>query len=1119
MVNDAVSESVPQSPKSSQVSVCRTKQVIPTHLPLAPDRCPAYLDNRVYQGMSGAVYPLPFHERIASEPSDHPWDVITLRNDWVELAIMPELGGRVAWGIDRTRDYDVFYRNSVLKPALVGLAGPWISGGIEFNWPQHHRPATFLPTSVDIEEEPDGSVTVWCSDHDPFARMKGMHGVRLRPDSAVIELRVRLFNRTNDVQTFLWWANVAARAGEHYQSFFPTDVHFVADHARRAVTAFPAADRPYYGWDYPAAARQRAGADRLDWYRNIPVPTSYMCIETADDFFGGYDHEVGAGFVHLADHRIAPGKKQWTWGNSPFGWAWDANLTETDGPYVELMAGVYTDNQPDFSFLMPGETKTFSQFWYPFQDIGPVHQATLDAAGRLDVDGRRLRLGVAVTAPRRGVHIAVTAGQGEEMWSSEVDLAPGRGFEAEVDLDAAQPAEKVRLLVTHGGETLLDWTPRQRPKHPAEPEPATEPPAPGDIASTDELYVTGLHLEQYHHATRRPEPYWLEAVRRDPGDARSRVALAVGCLRRGELGEAQQHLEQALARLTRRNPNPADSEAYYRLGQVLDRSGEVDAALDAYGKAAWNLTWRDAAHLAMARLMARRGHNCAALDLVRDAGSPRDPRNQAVCLEVILLRRLGRHDEAGAKIDRLRRLDPLDLWAADLVGAEVETDGPCLLDVALEYLSVGEDERGLDLLSSAARCKLPLGQVNIAPLAHLYRADTLARLGRDSEAEDAFRDAMAADATWCFPSRPTDLDLLTRLTRTRPEAALPFRLLGHQLYHLRRRDEAIDAWRRAIDLDDSDPVTRRNLAVASYNVDRDAAASLTHYRRAQELAPDDPRLLYEVDQLRKRDGVAPEERLHRLAARRELVEQRDDLTVEYAQLLTFEQRPEEALDVLAHRRFQPWEGGEGLVLSAWEDALSAMARSQLRMGRAEDAVESLRRALEPPPTLGEARHTLANFSALLLPLGDALQELGRSEEARQAWSQAASFVGDFRTMAAVPFSDMTYYSVLASQRLGDDERAARLLDGLATWAEQLDRSVPSVDYFATSLPSLLLFTEDLARRQRVEVSVLRAQVALLRGQPDEAQRQLDGALTLDPNHPRARQLASEVGCRSIAESR
>ena len=111
--------------------------------------------------------------------------------------------------------------------------------------------------------------------------------------------------------------------------------------------------------------RGRRDGGRLDWYRNIPVPTSYMCLGSEDDFFGGYDHGAGAGFVHWADHRIAPGKKQWTWGNAPFGWAWDRNLTDGDGPYVELMAGVFTDNQPDFSFLAPGETRAFRQYWYP----------------------------------------------------------------------------------------------------------------------------------------------------------------------------------------------------------------------------------------------------------------------------------------------------------------------------------------------------------------------------------------------------------------------------------------------------------------------------------------------------------------------------------------------------------------------------------------------------------------------------------------------------------------------------------------------------------------------------------------------------------------------------------
>jgi hypothetical protein len=285
------------------------------------------------------VYPLPFVERIASEPEQHEWQAIHLENRYVRLVVLPELGGRIHIGYDKTSGYDFFYRNNVVKPALVGLTGPWISGGVEFNWPQHHRPATFLPVETEIELSDDGSVTVWCSDHDPFARMKGTHGVRLHPDRSVIELVVRLHNRTSERQTFLWWANVAVRVHDDYQSFFPQDVGYVADHARRAITAFPAADRPYYGVDYPERARVEPGSDRIDYYRNIPVPTSYMVVDSAEEFFGGYDHAADAGFVHWADRRISPGKKQWTWGDAPFGHSWDAHLTDSDGPYVELMAG------------------------------------------------------------------------------------------------------------------------------------------------------------------------------------------------------------------------------------------------------------------------------------------------------------------------------------------------------------------------------------------------------------------------------------------------------------------------------------------------------------------------------------------------------------------------------------------------------------------------------------------------------------------------------------------------------------------------------------------------------------------------------------------------------------
>jgi hypothetical protein len=372
---------------------------IPTYMPAPPDRNPMFLEKRVYQGSDGTVYPLPFTDRIASAPVQRKWRAVWIENDFLRVMILPEIGGRIHIAQDKTNGYDMIYRQTVIKPALVGLAGPWISGGIEFNWPQHHRPATFLPVDVEIEEHPDGSKTVWCSDHDPLARMKGMHGVCLHPDRAYIELKARAYNRTELVQSFLWWANVATRVHESYQSFFPPDVYYVADHARRSMSQYPLCQGHYYGVDYGRRGKTGTLAEEyplsfvpphcggktpveyppndLSFYANIPVPTSYMCMGSKEDFFGGYDHRCGAGIVHIANHHISPGKKQWTWGNHEFGYAWDRNLTDNDGPYIEIMAGVYTDNQPDFSFLHPGETKIWSQYWYPIQKIGPAQHANL----------------------------------------------------------------------------------------------------------------------------------------------------------------------------------------------------------------------------------------------------------------------------------------------------------------------------------------------------------------------------------------------------------------------------------------------------------------------------------------------------------------------------------------------------------------------------------------------------------------------------------------------------------------------------------------------------------------------------------------------------------------------
>ncbi|NQX30058.1 DUF5107 domain-containing protein [Microbacteriaceae bacterium VKM Ac-2854] len=893
-----------------------TRIILPTYHPEEPNRLPMFLDRRVYQGSSGRVYPLPFIDRIASEAVDHEWQAIVLENRFVQVVLLPELGGRIYSGYDKTTGYDFFYRNTVIKPALVGLAGPWISGGVEFNWPQHHRPGTYLPTNATIERSEDGSVVAWCSDHDPFTRMKGMHGVRLRPDSSLVELDVRLHNRTSEKHTFLWWANVAARVHNDYQSFFPSDVRFVADHARRAITAFPAADRPYYGVDYPARAAAAPGADRIDFYRNIPVPTSYMVVHTRESFFGGYDHRADAGFVHWADRRFAPGKKQWTWGDAAFGHAWDAQLTDSDGPYVELMAGVYTDNQPDFAWLMPGETKTFSQYWYPISGIGVAHQANREAAVHLSSAGGSVRLGVAAT---RAFDARIRLLCGESVlreWSAE--LRPGEPFVAEIEAEGADA-----VTVMDGAHTVIAY---QRVENAGpEPEVATEPASPGDTASVDELHRTGVHLQQYRHPTRSPLPYWQEALRRDPGHAAVNLALADHAYRRGEYALALNRIDTAIARLTARNGNPEDGEAFYLRGLILRRLRRFDDAAEAFGKAAWDGKWAHAALFESARIAAAAGSHGTALEDLGTATRLDTDDLRARALTVVCLRHLGRDVEAAELLDATLRLDPLDRLALALAGVAPTTgfDG---IDVALDLASFGETAAAERLLRDVAGgAGAVLGAGDATTIAGYLLGGLTGEAVPIEAAERSF---------------PAGLDahdaLVAALDR---DDARAHALLGTLLYDNGRRTEAIEHWRDALTSGPADAVTARNAGLAAYNDEGDDAAAWALYSRAHELAPDDARLLYELDQLAARLGHPAPVRLARLESERASVLRRDDLTVEFAELLTLAGRAEEAVLLLESRRFQPWEGGEGRTLAAWDHARTAAGLS----------------TEHPPATLGEAR--------------------------------------------------------------------------------------------------------------------------------------------------------------------
>lgn len=1086
---------------SSSVAVIREARSIPTYGVGVPEKNPLFYEKRVYQGSSGKVYPLPFIDKLLHAQGARPvdYDCVRIENECLRLEILPEMGGRIFLAQDRLNDdYDFFYRQDVIKPALVGLAGPWISGGLEFNWPQHHRPSTFMPVDCWVDRGTDGSVTVWLSEHDPLFRMKGMHGVRVHPGSSRIELIGRLYNRTAITQSFLWWANAAVRVHDDYQSFFPQDVSYVADHAVRAMTGFPSADGVYYGIDYG----QRTGASDLSWYRNIPVPTSFMVCETAFDFFGGYDHRAEGGFVHVADRHVAPGKKQWTWGNDEFGRAWDRELSDDGGPYIELMAGVFTDNQPDFSYILPGETKSFSQCWWPYKGLGPIQNATDHCALRLVVDDqRKIDWGLVVSESMHDLQVVLKDGD-RILSQSVVSLKPGDVWRGEeLRFGGENPSSLYCLVHGEDGKCWIDFRPVDRSKLEINRPLATAVAAADELESTEELYLSGEHLELYRHPTRKADDYWRRALELDPDDIRSNTALGRKLLSRGCFAGAAAHLRRAVKRLTSRHPNPGTGEAHYYLGLALKYLDRLEEAYEYFSKAVWSYAWRSAAHYQMSVLDTREGRYSQAMRHSQASIDADSSNNKAIVLRAIQLRRREQLEESHRLLVELLERDPLDHWAQcelrfynNELGNALKlcrNDAQTVIDVVLDYADVGCIEEGIRLLEVHDFSPRP-EQAVPNPMAKSLSTDYLAAWlyhleGDQKRSRERHLQASKAGTDYFFPSRLEELRILEWAVTVNPQDRNANYGLGNYCADKRRHISAISHWEAAVASDPAFARGYRNLGQAYWNHLADKHKARSAYQRAVELEPRDARIYFEFDQLRKKLLDSPQERLQDFRSRLSLLAERDDAAVEYANLLNLTGAHEQALEWLENRNFHPWEGGEGKVLMQHAAACLACGEKVLQ-DKPNEALKFFEKALNPPDNFGEKYHPLQAKADLYFWKGRALDALGLTGQAKEWFEKAVSEAGDFARMEVCQHSVASYYRGRALIELGKQSEAFKLFEELADFANQLLEKDAQIDYFATSLPNLLVFDEDLKRSQQAEGHLLLAYAAWGQSDRNKAER-------------------------------
>lgn len=1075
---------------------------IPTYDVGAPNKNPMFLERRVYQGSSGAVYPIPVIDRVEKSAKPREWNAVFLENEYLRIMLLPELGGRVQMALDKTNDYHFVYYNRVIKPALVGLAGPWISGGIEFNWPQHHRPGTYSPVDCEIEEHDDGAVTVWMHEIDRMHGTRGTHGLRLRPQRAALEVDVRLSNRTSLPQTFLWWANPAVSVDENHQSIFPPDVHAVLDHGKRDVSEFPIAKGEYYKVDYSP------GTD-ISRYKNIPVPTSYMAYKSDYDFVGSYDHGRKAGLLHVADHHVSPGKKQWTWGGNAFGKAWDRQLTDEDGPYIELMCGVYTDNQPDFAWLSPGEEKRFVQNFMPYKGVGVVKNATADAAIGFDLEDGKLVMRVWPAEPFTGAVVRIFL-DGEEIGSTRCDLSPERCEELEFSLAAEVDKERLQIAVVAGGRQIIDCK-TAPPEIDPIPESAKAISEPAALDSVESLVQAGQHLEQYRHATREPDDYYREALRRDPTSSQANNARGILLLRRGRFVEAEEAFRMAIQRLTRHNPNPPTGGSHLNLGRSLVLQGRHDEAYSAFAKAAWNTEQRGTASFELARIAVRRRDIKDALARLDEALSLNARQHQAAHLRVALLFQQGDSVRARHLGGEELASDPFNFGVlfelASIDGdfgsfaAKCRNEPNTLLELSLDYAAAGMIGKAIDVLDYAISvgCR--------GPLLWYYRAAFCRQAGHAEEARGSQQQAQAASLDYCFPNKLQEFAILSDAVEADDIDGHASYLLGLLWFSRRDDTQAIACWERAAELMPSFATVWRNLGLAYFNKRSNRRAAWQALSRAFEIDNSDSRVLYELDQLAKRLGHSLEARLQRLDECRSRLDDRDDLRLEWATLLNSVGRSEEALESLLSYEWRPWEGGEGKAPAQYEAALTAMATKRLSDDRPAEALELIEQAATWPDCLGEGKLWPTPDCRISYLKGVALAACNREDSAKVAFAEAAegrAELGDPAFYNDLP-PDTVFYQGLSLHALGRNEEAVKRFGSLIAFGEShLDDEIV-IDFFAVSLPDFLVFDDDLNERNRQHCLYVMAlgQLGLAivgKGGYEAAEQLFDQLLAAAPDH-------------------
>jgi len=324
-------------------------------------------------------------------PTPQDYELLVLENDYLQVTLLPSLGGRIYQMIYKPTGHNVLYQNPVIKPSPWGPPeqGWWLAvGGIEWCLPvDEHGYAWGEAWDYDVVTTTSG-VTVTLRDTLATDHIRAAVSVHLPAGGAYLAITPRIENPTSSAVDYKYWTNAmlapgpSNTVGAELRLVFNAgemSVHSTGDERLPGHHTVP--EGPDYRFSWPVY--QGVDFSRLGEWRKWVGFFEYP--RAAGDFAGVYDVEADEGLVRVFPPDVARGSKGFG-----FGWAEiiDPNLWTDDGSaYFELHGGV-APTFWDWANLEAGASLSWTEIWYPVGGVGRLRVATAEAAlGVREVDG------------------------------------------------------------------------------------------------------------------------------------------------------------------------------------------------------------------------------------------------------------------------------------------------------------------------------------------------------------------------------------------------------------------------------------------------------------------------------------------------------------------------------------------------------------------------------------------------------------------------------------------------------------------------------------------------------------------------------------------------------------